>query len=285
MADKPTTAAGYRAEHVELVRATCLYVATKLGDFMDELVVVGGLVPSLIIDHTALPEGADPHVGTMDLDVGLTIALLDEGRYRTLTERLRRAGFSSDENEQGRPTRQRWKIETSTKVTIDFLIPPSRAGDRGGKLRDIESDFAAVIAPGLRLAFQDRRRCLIGGKTILGEQATREVWVCGAGAFVVLKALAFASRGENKDAYDLYYVLRNYGAGPKDIVALLAPLLADADASEALRVLRRDFLDHNGVGPRRTAEFIIGGADAEIQADVVGFVKALLDACDAFLGA
>jgi hypothetical protein len=27
------------------VRATCLYVATKLGDLMDELVVVGGLVP------------------------------------------------------------------------------------------------------------------------------------------------------------------------------------------------------------------------------------------------
>ena len=31
MPDKPTTAAGYKSEQVELVRATCLYVATKLG--------------------------------------------------------------------------------------------------------------------------------------------------------------------------------------------------------------------------------------------------------------
>ena len=44
MSDKPTTAAGYKSEQIELVRATCLYVATKLGDIMDELVVIGGLV-------------------------------------------------------------------------------------------------------------------------------------------------------------------------------------------------------------------------------------------------
>lgn len=282
MSDKPTTAAGYRGEHVQLVRATCLYVATKLGDLMDELVVVGGLVPSLIIDQSALPQGALPHVGTMDLDVGLTIALLDEGRYHTLTERLRRAGFSPDHNDEGRPTRQRWKVEGPGKVTIDFLIPPSREGDTSGKLRDIEKDFAAVIAPGLRLAFLDRRRITIEGKTIFGEQAARDVWVCGAGAYVVLKALAFASRGENKDAYDLYYVLRNYGGGPPDVLACLGPLLGDADTDAALRVLRQDFLVHDGIGPRRAAEFLTGTLDDEIQADVVGFVKALLDACDAY---
>ena len=45
------------------------------------------------------------------------------------------------------------------------------------------------------------------------EQPTREVWVCGPGAYVVLKALAFRLRGENKDAYDLHYLVRNYGAG------------------------------------------------------------------------
>ncbi len=54
MADKPTTAAGYGGGQTELVRATCLYVATKLGDVMDELVVVGGLVPSLLVKQEDL---------------------------------------------------------------------------------------------------------------------------------------------------------------------------------------------------------------------------------------
>ena len=278
MPDKPTTAAGYTSEHVALVRATCLYVATKLGDLTDDVVVVGGLAPSLIINQEELAEGADAHVGTMDLDVGLTVALLDEGRYRALTDRLRRAGFSQDENEQGNPTRQRWKIEGAEKVTVDFLIQPTLPEDRGGRLRDIEPDFAAVIAPGLHLAFQDRQRITLSGQTIMGDDATREIWVSGPGAYVVLKALAFNSRGENKDAYDLYYVVRNYGAGVEDVAACLRPLLGDSAATEAIGILRRDFLDHGGVGARRVAEFLSGAPDDRIQADTVGFVGELLRA-------
>ncbi len=277
MADKPTTAAGYKSEQAALVRATCLYVATKLGDIMDELVVIGGLVPSLLIKQDELQEGTDAHVGTMDLDVGLTLALLDEGRYRTLTERLRRAGFEQDVNDEGNPTRQRWKIEKLEKVTIDFLIQPSLPEDKGGKPRDIEPDFAAVIAPGLHLAFQDREQVSLEGKTIMGEQAKRDVWVSGPGAYVVLKSIAFRLRGENKDAYDLYYIVRNFGTGVGDVASRLKPLLGDASTQQAIEYLREDFQDHEGIGPRSVAEFITGGPDDTIQADVVGFIGQLLE--------
>lgn len=243
MAEKPDRASAYSSEQAELVRATCLYVATKLGDLMDELVVVGGLVPSLLIDPTGLPEGTLAHVGTMDLDVGLKLALLDEGRYRTLTERLRNAGFTPDQTDEGLPTRQRWRVAAPLgTVTVDFLIPPSQETDQGGKLRNIEKDFAAIISPGLKLAFQ--------------------------------------GRGENKDAYDLYYLVRNFGVGVEDVAASLRPLLGDAEAIQAIEVLRSDFLDHNGTGPRRVADFLLGRPDDEIQADVVGFIKRMLDLCE-----
>lgn len=179
MPEKPTTAAGYPAGYAKLVRATCLYVATKLGDLTDDLVVVGGLVPSLLIDQEDLAEGVDTHVGTMDLDIGLGVALLDEGRYRELSERLRRSGFTQDENERGNVTRQRWKIEGAKTVTLDFLIAPTRPDDRGGALRDIQPDFAAIIAPGLHLAFAERQRVALTGRTIMNEDAERSVWVSG----------------------------------------------------------------------------------------------------------
>ena len=243
-----------------------------MGDLIDDLVVVGGLVPSLLIDQQAGNTGLEPHVGTMDLDIGLAAALLDHGRYREISDRLRRSGFAQDENEAGRPTRQRWKFQAQEKVTIDFLMPPLSPDDRGGSLRDLEPDFAAVIAPGLHLAFQDRTRLSLSGQTIVGEDATREIWVCGPGAYVVLKALAFDLRGENKDAYDLFYVLRNYGASLEDVVERLRPLLDDENTKMAIEILRRDFLSENGVGPRRLAKFRTGGPDEAIQADVVGFV-------------
>ena len=277
MKSKPTTASGYYPEQVQLARSTCLYVATKLGDLVNEIVVVGGLVPSLLIDQRKLPEGTEPHAGTMDLDVGLALAVLDNERYQTLTERLRHAGFSPDTNEDGRLVRQRWRAESG--VTVDFLVAPSRKGDVGGRLRHIEKDFAAMIAPGLSLAFLDRVKVRLRGRTILGEKAQRTVQVCGPGAFVVLKALAFDRRGENKDAYDLFYVIRNFGEGLEDIAAKLLAFGSDRDTKNALDILKRDFVDHDGVGPVRVASFMKGERDDAIQADVVGFVSQLLKFC------
>lgn len=279
MTDKPTTAAGYEGGHTEFVRATCLYVATKLGDMMDDLVVIGGLVPSLLIDQDNLPAGSDPHLGTKDLDMGITVDLLNDGRYHTLTERLRRAEFEPDVSGHGNPTLQCWKIRGPETVTVDFLIPPSLPKDRGGRLRDIEPDFAAVITPGLHLAFEDRRRVTLSGRTIRGEEAARTVWVCGPGAYVVLKSLALQERGENKDAYDLYYVVRNYGTLIDDVASSLKSLLHDPFAEEALSILEQNFGEHDGIGPRRTAEFLTNGPDDEVQADVVSFVRQLLERC------
>ena len=276
---KPTTDAGYERKYTDLVRATCLYLATKVGDITDDLIVIGGLVPSLLIDQENLSPGVDPHAGTLDLDVGLTLRLLDDGRYHTLTERLRRAGFEQDTSNHGNPTRQRWKIGLGEKITVDFLIPPSLPGDQGGGLRDIEPDFAAFIAPGLELAFQNRKSVNLTGKTIFGEQAMRAIWTCGPGAYVVLKALAFGDRGENKDAYDLFYVVRNYGTSVDDVAAPLRSLLHDPSAVKAMQVLERDFSEHNGIGPRRVAEFLTKRPDDEVQADVVGFVRQLLERC------
>lgn len=279
MTDKPTTAAGYEGGHTEFVRATCLYVATKLGDMMDDLVVIGGLVPSLLIDQDNLPAGSDPHLGTKDLDMGITVDLLNDGRYHTLTERLRRAEFEPDVSGHGNPTLQCWKIQGPETVTVDFLIPPSLPKDRGGRLRNIEPDFAAVITPGLHLAFEDRRRVTLSGRTIRGEEAARTVWVCGPGAYVVQKSLALQERGENKDAYDLYYVVRNYGTPIDDVASSLKSLLHDPFAEEALSILEQNFGEHDGIGPRRTAEFLTNGPDDEVQADVVSFVRQLLERC------
>ena len=279
MPEKPTTAAGYAPEQVARVKATCLYIATKLGDVMPELVVVGGLVPSLLIDQENLAENVTAHVGTMDLDLGLAFALVGEQRYQEVAERLRNAKFKPDETDEGKPTRQRWRI-SDPPVTVDFLIEPETGAEAdAGRLFPLTKDLAAIIAPGLHLAFRNNRKITLKGRTIVGEAAEREICVCGAGAFVVLKALAFHIRGENKDAYDLFYLLRSYGRGVSDVATELRPLLTDASAARAMDYLRTDFQTSDCVGPMRTAEFLYGRLDPATQADAVGFVRQLFTEC------
>ena len=274
MNDNPSTQDGYSSEDLATVTQTCLYVFTTLGDLLGDVAVVGGLVPYLLVNQDALPEGLDPHVGTMDLDLGLSLAIFDEERYQGLTGRLREAGFGPETKSGGNPRLQTWTNKAERSATIDFLISQQGEDEKLGGTCHIESDFAAFITRGLDLAFRDRRSVKLSGYTLLGEQAARDVPVCGPGAFTVLKALAFRNRGARKDAYDLSYVLS--GLGINEVAQCLVSLLPDARVEDALDIIRNNFTEHDATGPVRVAYFRTGGPDDDIQADVVGHALELL---------
>lgn len=276
MKPKHAFEAEYNPELIDLVRSLLLYVCTKIGDFADDYVVAGGLVPILIIPQEPPPEGTEKHVGTRDLDLGLSLAIFEGSRYQVIAERLRRPGFAPDISEAGNPALQRWRLSEASEATVDFLIPQTSADELGGRIKHLEGDFGAVITPGLELAFQDKISVTLSGKTPFGEIAKRDVCVCGPGAYIVLKALAFNSRGENKDAYDLYYVVRNFGSGIIEVAQHLKPLLNSHPGREALEILRRDFIIPDAVGPTRVARFMFGGKNASTQEDVAGFINRLL---------
>ncbi len=77
---KPRVRSGYSREETDQVISVCLTVAVTLGALMDDLCVVGGLVPSLLIDQQIGPDPVtgDLHPGTNDLDVGLAVGLLND---------------------------------------------------------------------------------------------------------------------------------------------------------------------------------------------------------------
>jgi len=282
--DKPRHRSGYSREETEQVEAACLTVAVTLGAFMDRLCIVGGLVPSLLIDREIGPdpESGAGHPGTNDLDVGLEIALLDDEQYAEIGRRLRQEGFGPDRNEQDNPTPQRWKLG-DLEVTIDFLLPPIPGAERGGSIQPLEGDLAALIAPGLQLASDEREEIEIAGHTLKGEKVERTVPVCGPATFVVLKALAFGDRAEPKDAFDLVYVLRRWVRGIPDIAERLRQHADrnNAVVGHALDCLARDFADPETIGPRRVAEFEgETGKDSDaIAADAHGYVDDLLKIC------
>lgn len=273
---KPPTAAYYTPKDVALVQSACLTLATYLGTFLEDLVVVGGLVPTLLIPPS---EKREPHVGTQDLDLGLSLALVEQHRYVELVEHLRSANFEPDTNEAGKPANHRWK-HREERVTVDFLIAPGGGAPASNpNMRVIENSLSAVLASGLPVAFRDNQRITLTGKTLRGEDATRELLVCGPGAFIVLKALAFRGRGEPKDAYDLLYVLENFGEKYiADVANVLRPLLDNEPANDAIRILKEDFSAPESLGPMRVAEFVGRKSDAGFRADKAGAVNELIRA-------
>ena len=114
--------------------------------------------------------------------------------------------------------------------------------------------------------------------TLDGDVAAREVRVCGPAAFVVLKALAFANRGKEKDAYDLAYVVRNAEGGPEGVAARFAVFGDHAGARRAIGVLQADFSSERSAGPRRASRFLFGEVRDGYVADLVGDLTLFLGA-------
>jgi len=284
--EKPRHRSGYTAEATLQVRSACLSMVVSLGAFLDDLCVVGGFVPSLLIDsrpaQSKLGDGDDLHPGTRDLDMGLAATLLDGERYAELSSRLRQEGFEPDANESGQTTLQRW-CHRDLDVTIDFLMAPLPGQGGSQRIQALEGDFGAVITPGIELAFAERVDVEIDGAIIGGGHAKRTIPVCGPAAFVVLKALAFGDRGEPKDAFDLVYVIRHTpNASPEiaDRLVLHARVQEDI-VTKALSLLQRDFEAVTSLGPSRAAAFehVDRSDRANAAADAHGHVVELLAAC------
>ncbi|MCK6516647.1 nucleotidyl transferase AbiEii/AbiGii toxin family protein [Myxococcota bacterium] len=262
---------GYSVELADRARSVCLLLATVLGDLMDEIVVVGGLVPYLIIDQERV---AVRHVGTKDLDIGLSLTLLDEGRYKAVGDRLRDKGFVPALNKKGNLSHATWVHDG---YPIDFLIPPSSEDSVPGSLQHLEDKWAAYKMPSVALAFRDIIPVLIDGQTPGGVCAKRTVNVCGPAAFVASKALAFHKRGNEKDAYDLVYMLKNYGEDSlEEIIDRFRQFGNDPTAQEALRCLAADFPNDSHNGPNAAARFMTGEVDDELLQEAVTYVQALL---------
>ena len=49
---------------------------------------------------------------------------------------------------------------------------------------------------------------------------------------------------------------------------------------DALKIIRNNFTEHDATGPMRVAQFLAYRPDDEIQADVVGYARELLQAMD-----
>jgi len=150
---------------------------------------------------------------------------------------------------------------------------------------------SALHIPGAHLAIADHIQValtaeLLDDRGVAGET----IRVANIVPFIVLKALAFRDRLEEKDAYDLVYCLRYYQGGPASVAGAFAhamstmqdePLLA-----EAVEILREHFATddraagHRKDGPVSYARFSVdpGRSDLIIlnRRDAAATVEAFL---------
>ncbi|MFH1477409.1 MAG: hypothetical protein ABIH24_07970 [Verrucomicrobiota bacterium] len=236
----------YKPEDTARAESALLTVWAALGNLIQDLVLVGGLVPRYICK----PQTSDVTAVTMDVDLGVSLEL-STGQYEPTTRRLADHGF-------------RWKDKRFVKTIrnvdlyLDFLTdkPTEEAADSV-----VVDDVAGVSAVfGVSRALEIYRVVTITGMDLQGAKVTEQVKVCEVGPFICLKLQAYAGRAQGKDVFDLVRAVRDYDRGMETAVNLFHVEKGKNLAYEpALRVLQERFADARSKGPIQYADFCMSG--------------------------
>jgi len=137
---EPQSAADYDDRTTAAVKTVLIEIGQILGSFNGKFAIVGGAVPWLLLGNEDMP-----HVGTLDVDLGLDAEALGDGEYATLVEALQGHGY------QQRHDLRRFQLvrQIATEdggapidIVVDFLMP--RNAEIAKNVPPLISDFAVL---------------------------------------------------------------------------------------------------------------------------------------------
>jgi len=260
MNSEPRNEADYGARQTEAARRVLVDVGQVLASFADSLVVVGGWAPDLL-----LPDADEPHVGSIDVDLALNAAKLNDGRYADIVKLLldtRRYRFGGktfqlvadvDLMDGGIPV----------QVEVEFLSAKNvRLRKHEPKLLE---NFRVLQVAAAGEAFRKPVEITLPGRDIRGSKNTVRLQVVSLADFLVMKAHAIGGRDKPKDTYDFCYCLEQSREGMTALANDWKERLGSRNVSAAITILREKFESVDSFGPQQLVEFH-ASADTNEQA-------------------
>ena len=248
------SAKDYDTGTVQVVKSVLVEIAQILGSFKGKYVVIGGAVPWL------QPGDPDmPHVGTVDVDLSLDAEALGDSEYARLVEELMGHGYVQQRG------RRRFQLVRTVPmqdggadidVVVDFLRPHDAEITKNKP--PLIDGFATQRAHGAELAHEFYEEIEIDAEMPGGGKNKASIAVASVPAFLAMKGYALAGRKKYKDAYDIYYCVRNYPGGIDCLVEATRPLLENKIAAEGYRLIAGKFRSTGDYGPTCVRYFVEG---------------------------
>jgi len=266
----------YREAEVQACFSVLLEVMTVLGGFRENVVIVGGNVPSLLI-----PSAKEKHLGTLDIDLALDFKHISDDTYKTIIETLCARGYYQEEGEQLFIFHRDIEDKSGSKISVEIDLLAGEYGGTGkGHRHQKIQDAQARKARGCDLVFDSAVRVNLAGTLPSGAKNEVIVKVPSIGPFLVMKGMALWERMKEKDAYDIYYCCRNYPGGLTALVKAIRPLVMNKLAREGLGKIKTKFAIVDGIGPTWVTEFLeIADREeiARVQREAFELVNALME--------
>jgi hypothetical protein len=281
MMEELQSAAQYDNRTSSAVRSVLIEIGQTLGSYRGKFAVIGGAVPWLLL------QGSDmKHVGTVDVDLCLDAeSLADDAEYVGLVEALRAHGYTPGEDLKNF---QMMRVidpgDGGAKITIvvDFLRPYNAVIEKNRP--PLTTDFATQRAFGADLATRFYELVPIEGVMPGGGVNRVMLAVASIPALLAMKGHALDGRNKPKDAYDIYFSIRNFPGGIEALAKGCEALLNEQSAIEGFAKIAGKFRHFDDFGPTCVRRFVEGSeilgdrSPEEWQQDAFGQVQTWLSA-------
>jgi len=266
----------YREPEVQTCFSVLLEAMTILGEFRENVVIVGGNVPPLLI-----PSAKEKHPGTMDIDLALDFQHIKDDTYQAIVKALIARGYYQKKGDQPFRFYRDIEDESRGKITIEINLLAGEYGGTGTARRhQTVQDARARKARGCDLVFESAANITLTGSLPGGATNKMTVKVAAIGPFLVMKGMALWERMKEKDAYDIYYCCKNYPGGLASLAEAIKPLLKNKLAIEGLGKIKTKFGTVNAIGPTWVTDFLeISDSEerARIQREAFELTNALME--------
>lgn len=234
---------------VEAARSVLLELAHLFGSYGDDIVVVGGWVPGLLLSSEKAP-----HIGSTDVDLALDHRALQEPQYQSLLAMLIERGYLQSEKQPFIFHRNVKVGESEVIVQVDFLAGEYAGTRKSHRTQEIE-DMRARKSRGCDLVFEMNTEVEIQGILPEGGKDQAAIRVASVVPFIVMKGMALADRLKEKDAWDIYYCLLHFPGGVEALVEMIRPHISHGLVREGLDKIAEKFASPEHVGPKFVADF------------------------------
>lgn len=276
----PDIARDYDARGSAAAFSVLIELGQVLGAYRQKFVIVGGAVPWLL-----MPNVRPSHIGTLDVDLNLSPEALSAGEYATLIESLETAGYERGVDDLKPFQLRRWvRLDAGEPIAILIdLMMPDDAKTRKNRPPLVDG-LRVIEASGGRVALDHNVVRHIEGRMPDGRNNSVDLLVASIPAFLVMKGYALIGRDKKKDAYDIYFSVRNFDGGPIALAEACKELLADESVTTGYRNIAGKFQHEDDFGPQTVKAFLaesdaLGEMTAEqIQVDAFMQVRAWLRA-------
>ena len=263
----------YTTEGVEAARSVLIELVHLLGEYKDDIVLIGGWIPEVLLPHYS-----GPHVGSMDVDIALNHRRISEEGYKMIQYLLQSRGYQ--QGDQPFIFFRNVKVgNREVKVQVDLLAGEYEGTSRSHRHQRIQGIHARKVR-GCDLAFEMSEEIRIEGTLPGGAHDAVTVRVASIVPFFVMKGMAMETRMKEKDAWDIYYCLLNYPGGIEALSEEFKPHMHHGLVKEGLQKIADKFSSAKAFGPKSVSDFEeIDDPDEQerIQRDAYERVNALLN--------